>query len=100
MTWIFFPTDRGNHVSQEGNELGAGVAQGRFAHDLPAGNLPGGETADTLFFRMNIEAGDPYQSDNLILCDQPDPVGFPMRQRYSDSSEVAPATRCPHWPHW
>jgi hypothetical protein len=33
---------RGDHVGQEGDELGAGVARGRFAQDLPAGDLQGG----------------------------------------------------------
>src|SRR4030095_1128942 len=33
---------RGDHVGQKGDELGAGVAQSRFAHNLPTGDLEGG----------------------------------------------------------
>jgi hypothetical protein len=39
---LLFQGLRGDHVGQKGDELGAGVAQGRFAQDLPAGNLQGG----------------------------------------------------------
>jgi phosphatidylserine/phosphatidylglycerophosphate/cardiolipin synthase-like enzyme len=37
------------------------------------------DTPDTLLFRMDIAKGDPYQPDNLILCDQSPPSGSMQR---------------------
>lgn len=62
--------------------------------DFEAGRALWVDTKDTLLSRMDLEAGDPYQPDDLILCDKPmveSGIIFEMGRFFRDCA-------CGRWP--
>ena len=82
----------GDHVGQKSDELGAGVAQGGFAQDLPAGNLQGGierkSAMPEIFKPMALGAAGRQRQDRIEPIESLNGASFHRHKRPRRGSEA------------